>query len=96
MFHFIQNMPVNIQGKGGGGMAHVFLYGLNVILLERKHCVSMPQIVETNIRQVQLFHDSLKAVIHRPIGENAPGGISEHESGFFPCLPGVQTVPVLL
>ena len=42
MFHFIQNMPVNIQGKGGGGMAHVFLYGLNVILLERKHCVSMP------------------------------------------------------
>lgn len=55
----------------------------------------VPQIVKANIRQSQLFHNELEAVIHRSIGETAPGGIGEHKAGFFPCLPGFQAVSVL-
>ena len=41
--HFVRHIVVDIQGKGGGGVAQVPLHGLDVISgADRRNCVGMP------------------------------------------------------
>ena len=53
-------MAVDIQGKGGGGMAQVPLYGLDVVPgADRGYGVGMSQIMEPGIWTANTFDHGL-------------------------------------
>ena len=68
IFHLLRNVPVNVQIKGGCGVAQVALYGLDVIpILEGQDGERMPEIMHPARRNADYLHDFLEVIAERSL-----------------------------
>ena len=68
IFHLLRNVPVNVQSKGGCGVAQVALYGLDVIpVLEGQDGECMAEIMHPAGRDADCFHDFLEVIAERSL-----------------------------
>ena len=59
--HFLGDVAVYIQRKSCGGMAQIFLNGLNIVAgLDAGYRVRVPQIMEAGFRTTDFFCDFLE------------------------------------
>ena len=69
-------------------MAHLFLNRFDVVpTLNCSHGISVTEIVKTGIRQAELDHNTLEAIVDRPVREGAASWIGEDQVVVFPFLP---------
>lgn len=92
LLHLVGDVAVDIQGKGGGGVAHVALDGLDVIAApDGGHSVGVPQIVEPGIGPAD-GRDHLLVVLIDRVGHQVPAQfVGEHQPGVLPGGAGPQT-----
>ena len=84
--HLLRDVSVNIQRKRSGSVSEVFLHGLNVVAaFDASNRVSVAQVVKASGRRAYFFHNALKAVIHRAIGQIAARLIGKDKPVFLPC-----------
>ena len=51
LLHLVRDMTIDVQRKGGGGVAQIALHGFDIVPgPDRGHGVAVPEIVETGIR----------------------------------------------
>ena len=65
--HFIRTMAVKIQRKRGCCVPQVFLYSLDIVPgAERVDRISVPEVMNSDVRHIEAPDDLFEAVIQRP------------------------------
>lgn len=88
--HFLRDMPINVQGKGGGMVSEITLNRLNIVPgPKRDHGVAMPEVVQTGFRQTNRGYQPLVIMIDRIGRKPVSHFIREHKSLFLPERAGL-------
>ena len=100
-FHAGSGVRIGAEREGRGGMAEVFLHGLDVVpSTEAVHGKGVPEGMEAQIIKAVFLHQPLEAVVKGLVADIAPQLIGEHQlirirpgtpGGLRPCL-----LPLLL
>lgn len=95
LFHLGGNVSVNVQRKGGGGVAQVLLYRLDVIPgLNRHDRVCMTEVMKPGGRRSNFFHKFFEATVNDTVREEIPGFIEEHKVPLHPTLSSLEPLSV--
>lgn len=93
LLHLVCDVTVNVQGKGGCGVAQVSLYSLDVIPgADRCHGIAVSEIVETGIRAANGGNDFLEASIYTGFCQMAAQFIGKHKVAVLPQRTGLQVL----
>ena len=95
LFHLGGNVSVNVQRKGGGGVAQVLLYRLDVIpVLHRHDRVCMTEVMKPGGRRSNFYHQFFEATVNDTVREEIPGFIEEHKVPLHPTLSSLEPLSV--